>query len=86
MFLISMIFAVGCESFTESPWPEIYVPEIKDVSVQTDRKERLQQQQKQQQQQQQQQPVEGDEEEEEEEVTQVYIDQCSGSGSAWIRN
>ena len=25
---------------SESPWPEIYVPEIKDVSVQTERKER----------------------------------------------
>lgn len=31
---------VGCESFSESPWPEIYVPEIKDASVQTERKER----------------------------------------------
>ncbi len=55
---------MGCESFTESPWPEIYVPEIKDVSVQTERKERVQQQQ-----QQAVQPEE--EEEEEEEVTQV---------------
>jgi hypothetical protein len=57
---------VGCESFTESPWPEIYVPEIKDVSVQTERKERLQQQAVQQAVVQ---PEE--EEEEEEEVTQV---------------
>jgi hypothetical protein len=57
---------VGCESFTESPWPEIYVPEIKDVSVQTERKERVQQQQAVQQ------PVQPEEEEEEEEeVTQV---------------
>jgi hypothetical protein len=56
---------VGCESFTESPWPEIYVPEIKDVSVQTERKERVQQQAVQQ-------PVQPEEEEEEEEeVTQV---------------
>jgi hypothetical protein len=56
-------FLVGCESFSESPWPEIYVPEIKDVSVQTERKERggttAQQQQQ------------GDIEEEEEEETQV---------------
>jgi hypothetical protein len=57
---------VGCESFTESPWPEIYVPEIKDVSVQTERKERVQQQAAVQQSVQ---PEE--EEEEEEEVTQV---------------
>ncbi len=56
---------MGCESFTESPWPEIYVPEIKDVSVQTERKERVQQQQAVQ-------PVQPEEEEEEEEeVTQV---------------
>jgi hypothetical protein len=56
---------VGCESFTESPWPEIYVPEIKDVSVQTERKERVQQQAVQQ-------PAQPEEEEEEEEeVTQV---------------
>ncbi len=58
---------MGCESFTESPWPEIYVPEIKDVSVQTERKERVQQQQAVQQ------PAvqPEEEEEEEEEVTQV---------------
>ncbi len=60
---------MGCESFTESPWPEIYVPEIKDVSVQTERKERVQQQQQQAAAQQPVQPEE--EEEEEEEVTQV---------------
>ncbi len=59
---------MGCESFTESPWPEIYVPEIKDVSVQTERKERVQQQQAAVQQ-----PAvqPEEEEEEEEEVTQV---------------
>ena len=38
--VLSSSRAVGCESFTESPWPEIYEPEIKDVSVQTERKER----------------------------------------------
>ncbi len=69
---------MGCESFTESPWPEIYVPEIKDVSVQTERKERVQQQQAVQQ------PAvqPEEEEEEEEEVTQVkkkkYLD-CSST-------
>jgi 5-deoxy-D-glucuronate isomerase len=41
VFVNKILFLVGCESFSESPWPEIYVPEIKDVSVQTERKERV---------------------------------------------